>query len=582
MADAYLRQLQQEGEFDSPGVITLDPEQARNRLAQYRFHHGVEGLLSVLSAYLLRGASCVRVVRQGRRFEFLSDAAPPSRAELQDLLSSMFSSAQPVALRELGLAINSLYPRHCTQLSLEVEGGLLARFEGKEWCLRESPETLSAPFRQRLSLTQHWLWSKLWRGFRAPSDESILQARTRWFPIRVEFAHRGTWASSYQLDPPTACREALALISVFSGNPALGLPAYCDPPAVVHWERSQASHSSFRAQLLPGNPQDSALRLVHQGVTVAEYPVHSPWVRFLGVVHSERLQLDLSRQYLIQDDALKEFLKEVQSWVEEGLCAYLWSLPDHPSKEVLRQLREIFVRRPGPAVLAALARFPLIRLADDSYLPWERVAASLKQFERVHVASRGPGWLHDRPLVSKHQDQKALKHVSRAKLVDCEEFVDFSGRTQEPESTPIWRQLSLEGPDWEGRAELPEDVVAENWVEFRRCGKPLWHSGDPLFPQIASCMRVYVDGEMSGNLHMVQQRLLGELRKNLSVAAYQLIEGISDTQSNPWQSCSLMLIALCPQGKLMTKELPAGWHTRLPRAIPLPFVPWFQRLGVRA
>lgn len=557
-ADAFLQQLKDEGQFDSHGSVTLDPVLARKKLADHRFHHGVEGLLALVSASLLAGATVIRVQQEREWWRFLSDAPGPEPEVLKSLLTGLFSPQQPLAWRELGLAVNSLFPRHCHELSLEV-AELIGWFEKGEWTVRSFPTVLEPPFRQRLSLRRrvNW-WQWLSRG--RSGDWGTLKARTRWSPIPVQFFYEKQWVASYQLDPPVAERDALALLSVGAEEEALQLPGFADPPECAHWQRPLPGHSSLRCQLLPGDPRESSLLLVYRGITLADYKMPSPTLRFLGVVHSEKLELDASRLHIVPGERLRNLIDDVRQWIEEGLCAWLGSHQGPLSDRVLPHLRSLFFAKDtSRRVMLALGRFPVIQLADESYVSLDALQATLAEFDGVHFAGPGPGTLHGRPLVHNRQRLGSIKTALGTRMIEARPFLGYflePERVHRPDyQGPEWAALELQGADWTARVQLPDDASVGNYLSMTtREGQPFWAALEPLFKDWSGTLRIFIEGKLGGGLTAARERVLGQLRQQLVQQAQDLLTEVAAGQRSrhDWHFCSLLSLFALPEYRLFS------------------------------
>ena len=528
MVDDYLQELVEEGELDSHGCITLDPAQARKKLADHRFLHCLEGLMALISANLLAAATQVRVHRDGRLWEFLSDGHPATPEQLDNLLRDLFRAEQPQQLRELGLAINCLYPKHCDSVKVQVGERWASFASDGSWKLHtETVPALPPPFAQKISVQQHKPWSQLWEWFKTlwhPSDNlRLLRRRTRWSPAPILFEEGGGWVSSYDHDPPQAPRGALAMIGIDSTSPALRLPAYQAPPDLFHFERRSRAKSSLRCALLPGDPGENSLLLVYRGLTLAHHQVRSSVFHFEGVLNTESLDLDAGRRQIVPNQRLRQRAETVRQWVNEGAAAWIQQLDPENLSDDLRETLFAAVLRLTPAkalakLEAALARLPLLALSDGvGWTSLDALRASLKRFEAIHFSSRGPALLHERPLL--RGDAEGLKPLSKllgTTLLDSQPWVgQLQGSQPHYDPSQDYLASTLVGADFEAQVHLPLHFQSGNRLVMLRQGQPFHSTQAPLFEHVPCSFHVFLDGCYDGRLDRAQDRVLESLRQQI-------------------------------------------------------------------
>lgn len=163
----FLEAARSAGAVESDGVFTLDPAEARRKIAQFQLLPG-SYVLSLFAAAYLGGA---------RNFEFSSEEGPlfvwdgpsPSRRELDNLLGFAFSRKQP-HLRELALAMVSALHR-ANEVQLTVRG----KEADFELVLREGVEELNV------------------RGASEPKGQSR-------FVVRLRTTAKSSWTRRTTLD----------------------------------------------------------------------------------------------------------------------------------------------------------------------------------------------------------------------------------------------------------------------------------------------------------------------------------------------------------------------------------------------
>ena len=533
MVDDYLQLLVEEGSLDSHGRITLDPSKARQKLAESRFVHAAEGLLALIGAALLAGSQQIQVGYAGSCWEFVSDGQPPTPVQLKDLFQNLFDARQPLALRELALAINSLYPKHCQAVRIEVESSRYGWFQGGEWRVDSLPCPPQPPFRQKVIVNQAPAWKRpfqwlrsFWRGW---DEMKILQTRTRWSPRPVLFKNRGKWVSSYQLDPPHRHPQALAEVYIASQKAELQLPEYSGDCAAFRFERSSRAQSSLRCVLIPGNPADCQLLLVYRGIALAQHHLKSQVFRFEGVLNTDSLDLDASRQHIVQNQRLRQRGETVRQWVLEGAVAWLQQLDAEKlaanHREFLQQaFRRLNNSRALRPLVEAMSRFPLLPLCDgQQFVTLAELRISLETFRDLHQASlSGPGYLHDRPLLLKDSEEMpTLRRLLKAQVVEADPWVkhwkdDGGALTLEPFQAPVYERFQLSGPEWQATVLLPQDFKLGNRLVMRRKGIPFHAHDKQLFADFPCNFQVFLEGDYAGSFNSARRDIQSQLRAQMA------------------------------------------------------------------
>lgn len=525
MLDDYLQQLVEEGDLDSQGRITLDASKAREKLASSRFSLSSEALLAVIAASLLGGARQVKVACLASGWTISSDARPPEPAELTGLMQDMFRNEQPPVWKELALAFNSLYPRYCSALEF-ISGNRRGWFEKGEWKVQPIP--VSEPgwlvqLTHPKSLREWWKW--LTRRWVRAGDLQILQARTRWSPAPVLFEEKGQWLSSYQLDPPHLPEGALAAIYIRSPIPGLDLPAYAGTQELFCHHRVTRARTSLRCLLLPGDPRSSQLLLVYRGLILARHHLVGQVVRFHGVINTDSLDLDASRQHIVQNQKLRQRMETARQWVLEGAAAWLRQLDPKEVKGELQAfllgiLNSVNLSANHKPLLEALDPMPLITLGDGSQTSLGELRQSLIRFPALHYGMVDR--LHERPVLHPLSNLKKLGRILRVPTLDATAWIRL------PEwPKPVLRvveHFQLQGPGWEAIVEIPTDYQPTRArVAMRRQGIPFWIESEPLF-RTPTCMQVHLEGQLEGALDVALKQTLEELRSAILASLEEWLE----------------------------------------------------------
>jgi len=391
--DDYLDELLSEGDLDSEGRFTLDVARGRTKLAKFRFIYIVDGILASISACIMAGCEWVRVHRRPNYWEIEHSPLPITREIMDSLLERIFDSQQPVWLREMGLAFNSLYPRHCKSLSWSTADGLQGKFEDSNWT------TCAGPRRQYSSLEieteSTWRNPLKWLNLKRKGiDElAVLRMRTRWSAVPVCFPGK----SSYELDPPQAPDSTWAVISVLSEIKGLGLAEFQGVPAkAFRWERPTQARASIRACLLSEPGLLSEVLLVYRGLTLAPLRVVSLPFPFQVVLNPRTVDLDASRAHIAPIRHLGERISTVRTWIVDGIREWLKRmLKEGPTTEDRALLLPRFLARLSYKKLRA----PLRRL------PVLAGSISLEQLEKEEGLERKPDELPATKVMQKLRDE---------------------------------------------------------------------------------------------------------------------------------------------------------------------------------
>ena len=514
MLDDFLQQLVEEGDLDSHGRITLDASKAREKLAQSRFSRSSEALLAVIAAALLGGARQVQVACLRTRWELTADATPLSPAEMENLMRDLFRNDQSPLLKELGLAFNSLFPKHCIALEM-LAGDRRGWFEGGEW--KTQPIPVPTPgwelrIQRQSSLKEWWRW--MLRRWAPASDLQILQARTRWSPSPILFDDKGKWRSSYESDPPTLPSGTLATIYMQSQVTGLGLPDYPGADALFCHDRVTRARTSLRCAILPGDPRASQLLLVYRGLILARHHLNGQVVCFHGVINTDSLDLDASRQHVVQNQRLRQRIETARQWVLEGTAAWLRQLdPEKINPDLLAFLRELLNRLNLSAnhqpLLSALEPMPLLVLGDGkSSLTLGKFRESLVRFPALHIGFETN--VHDRPLL--HPTQNNIKKLSRLLKLPV---VDATPWLREADKKELhfdsFERFLVRGQNWEATVVLPRSWGANHYL-MKRDGKTFWRQENPLF-NLPISFAISLDGSYDGSLEVAQKSITDELRQ---------------------------------------------------------------------
>lgn len=579
MLEEYLQELSDEGELDSRGAITLDPAKAREKLARSRFIHAAEALLAVVGAALLAGSTRIRILREGQKVTVLSTYGV---SELPQLFTGMFSDAQSDAAKELALALNSLFPQHCTEVRVELAqpgaGILVGQFVNAEWSAHPAqlPPDWPSNFLQRVVLLRPSPWQRPMQWLRARlsrlDDLDILRSRTRWSPVPVEFAVGKEFKSSWELQPPVFPSGALALLRVESQHAVLGLPPYSSvPDGLFRWESKSRARSSMQGALLKADGDASVVTIVYRGLTMARHRFKSRLLAFEGVINTEVLDLDASRQQIVDNSRLWNLTGQMRTWIARAVAAWLGQLNKAQltvdDRRRLAGLLPQLTAKKDDVVFEALRDLEILPVEGKGNLSIRQMEELVERFGGLHVAPvevKTALWLHGRPLVNQWRPPwSTLANRLRWQKIDASAQLLYwrNGPRLQPPPLPVVDFGPLAGPDWTARLFLPREFRNDMAIQVQRAGEPFELLRGPLFKGVPHCFVVHLDGEFCHNFKVASKRLQDELRAAIWERCDELLEALCASPDTSVQHlCSLVYIFLSTHKgrRRKVEELPSA------------------------
>lgn len=308
MEDDLLRALREQGQWDSEGSFTLDPQQVWRKLGQFALADERRYLLHLVAWAVGRGASSVEITQQVGRLEVRPRgklAAPP--APLQNLLTGEMLNGS--GWRDLLIATATAARRKGSRVVIE-EGATLLRADssglsvefGREagalWSLEEDVSRLS-----------HWFSRLL--GDQAP-EVALLREWCAYCEVPI-------------LVNGEAIGLPLRLPPVRKGIHLVGPRLPITPEALAAGDiASRPSPGTYSCLVLASSAEilpTRALYIVH-GITFERPPVQLYGENFVAVVNAPYLEKDLSGQGLVEDETLREIDEQVARLARE-----LWESP---------------------------------------------------------------------------------------------------------------------------------------------------------------------------------------------------------------------------------------------------------------
>jgi hypothetical protein len=447
----------------------------------------------------------------------------------------------------MGLAFNSLYPKHCLWLRWETQDGEMACFHDGQWVHQSGQDPI--PW-QRITIQQHSLWKRPWQWLQqrwlGVNEEKILKSRTRWSPVPIGFPGQS-------LGPPAAPTEALALIYVESRVAGLGLPDYAEQPDVFCYHRLTQARSSLRGALLPPKEDDkdnvSQILLVYRGITMAQHRMSLQGFCFDGVLNSDSFDLDASRQRVVQNPRLRQRTQAVRDWVYQGIAAWLEQVPlDDGNGELKVVLRRALMQMNQSKTLrTALGRQRILPLANGtSWTSLDDLAQSLERFGSLYYATGGgPANLLERPLLAQEPSRRLLRLLGHPEVVDALPWVRSSQAC-----TPLEKSFAFATYRFERiEVTLPLTFGPFDELAIFLGGHPLTRENQPLFEGIPTCFRITVSAPLEEPLEKAAAKYRQEVRDKIRQNVQSWIEEMLEVAQSgalmrlhSQHFCSLMLI----------------------------------------
>lgn len=304
MDDELLRSFREQGQWDSEGAFTLDPEQVWRKLGQFALADERRYLLHLVSWAIGRGATAVEITHEVGRLEVRprGPLALPT-GYLESLLGAP-GSAAPGA-RDLLIATSTAALRKGARVTFEAqEQRLLADADGLRlasggaanpiWLLEESVSRFSNLV-GRLLGDQVPEVALLREGFVHSEVPICVNGEPIGLPLRLPVVRKGIH---------------------LAGPPQLPIT----PEELAHSEiLSRPSTGSFSCLVLSSRHAILPTRALYivQGLTFERPPVQWDGENFVVVVNAPGLEKDLSGQGLVENPALREIDDQVTRLVQE-------------------------------------------------------------------------------------------------------------------------------------------------------------------------------------------------------------------------------------------------------------------------
>ncbi|MCA9796148.1 MAG: hypothetical protein KC910_30280 [Candidatus Eremiobacteraeota bacterium] len=294
------------GRPESSGEFTLDPAQARLKMARYQLESPHHFALSLVASVVAGGATRIEVAQDADDFELVANCQPLDR----DALEQLFHSQPNRQLHELAIATNGALALEPVGLTIESGGHRLRASEALR--VEECPN--QGPFRFHLKTTAPLL-KKLYTPATELVASHLISERCGLAPVE-ELGVRGRLARlAVQLGP---CR----CYGIVQGKFRIGLVNGSDGQR-FQLEASQ-SHSAVLSYQESGQPP--SLTVILDGVSFMASVDLGPKIR--AIVWTTGLTKDLSQANLVRDEHWEALLE----WLQERARELLAHLPAPPAE----------------------------------------------------------------------------------------------------------------------------------------------------------------------------------------------------------------------------------------------------------
>jgi hypothetical protein len=504
--DDFLDELKEEGELDSVGSFSIDYSRAKQPFLELS-----DGILLILSALPFGGATKVAVQQMGPTWTLEFDASAPTRETLKNLLHLLFDQQTDGWLREIGLAINGLFPSHCSEICWDSGLGYRAHFSKSEWLFEDAT---SRPTQEiRLQLARSYPWQlKFWLGSKRLLNP--LMQRLNFYPIPLEI-NGALKKPDPQMGLPAFSRLSLR-VSSLNERFHLGEVAV----TLEHLTRLNCSMLAAVTHLGTDSKTVSELRIIYRGLDMGCIPVTLPGFGLQLVVHTDRVDLDLSRRQVVQNERLQNLVTLTKRWVIRGVTAWTQQIRSSELQAVDRiHLLKLCSAVRSKKLREGLFGLPLVPASNAvTSFSLEELAHSVRRFGRLCAASTPlPKYLHDRPVIAKIEDQALSDQVQRM----LQTRILIVDRWQVEDDVPLSQEgrlfsLGFERGDWKAQLIAFRQPGPSGIVKLLRRGRFFARQNEIKFLRnMLSEFVIEVDFDADESLDSSLPRILKELPKQI-------------------------------------------------------------------
>ncbi len=291
--DGLLAGLRGEGERVA-GEFTLDPRQAAEKLRQFQLENPYHYVLLLAEAAFLAGCTRLTAEVSAREVTLAYDGPP---ADLEHLFALIFTTRQRPDLKALGLGLNAALRLSPQSLTVDCGG---RRLHVEPHGTRVETNACSDGW--RITLRHRFGWQLLKKVLRRESqpEEEILRRFCGWAPVRVELN-----GAPLRLRPT----EGALVKARVSGRPVTPLPWEAREGG-LELKTSEAYEAVFIAR--EGDPRQSAVDLIVNGVWAGRRPLPNPHLLLEGAVSCPALESNLSRTDVVDTPECQRLLRQLK------------------------------------------------------------------------------------------------------------------------------------------------------------------------------------------------------------------------------------------------------------------------------
>ena len=392
--DDYLAHFYQEGTLESQGRFRLDLEQRSRKAAQYQLSHAENFILPLIMAATMGGARTVQLQKVAGGFAIVFDgqiAGVDELPQLRDNYHSTIADSALPRLRHLQTALRLLrqlsVARVVLQLGTPPESLTITgpRAEISPGLSLKGPGLNQALLLLHGNKPMDWLWGSRLSKIRASLDK-LLRSRCALVQDRIHPA-------------------AVACLQIGQGLPEPQTPKSCS--LVGQLDPGQPHLSGFLS-LLPWQTQ-SPSRWVCQGVS---YPRPTPTEGqrrpYQLVLQSDRFEVDLTYENLIESDEVQQILQQLPAWFGELEWTYLACRCARPESRV-EALRESWQELAWDVRQRALHHLPSLPIVwnDPGWVRWAFRLGGELDFEQAGLTY---GQLRFLPISTEMQPPSELEN----------------------------------------------------------------------------------------------------------------------------------------------------------------------------
>ncbi|MBI5490511.1 MAG: hypothetical protein HY905_24465 [Deltaproteobacteria bacterium] len=511
-ADRLIDELRADGRQDSDGAFTLDRDKAREKLRQFQLPDPRRYVLLLVEAAVLKGATRIDFAIDADDMELRCDGRPFGAADFEQIYASMFTPADTDDLRarrQLALGLNAamaLHPRHVRVECGDGETGATLELRPKR------PDRIDA-------------------AARVPAG-TVIRVKDRFRPgLAVRFFRNLHDRLAEETCLRAACRYARCDVRLEGRPLAVGREQDLAEAGGLHAEFAAADLRGF-VLLRPRAPDRARVRLVSNGVLIAEHEEIELPPGFVCVVEGPRLRKDVSQQDIVRDDAHQDAVNAASRACDEVLALLCDRWGDGWDEATTTWARDLLrsaaercagafrehVQKGAPLAVfsAKLLAAPLFATAHGEFIPLARVVEEARRYgECEYTREPCPTRFEDGRavlLLPDHNLDPFLARVLCVKLNDATRWLHHLERQATLRAAFLQRRASPVLPDRKLRFRRP----------FSRTERPA--GNDTVVRKVEGEVGVDLQPGRSATLRLISSGcLLGERTGDASLGGLAIV-----------------------------------------------------------